>query len=155
MNSVAFIDRGDSGRLWRNWITANAAGELLGLGAVAGVGLMMVGVVDSMPTATTTAITGAMMVLLGLLEGYVVGMAQWRVLRHHVERAGRWIPANSIAWMLGMPVIFLGIDIASSMDSLVATVAVILSALSITGAVVGAIHGWQLLRFMPATSPAK
>jgi hypothetical protein len=42
----------------------------------------------------------------------VLSFAQWRVLRKAAGRAGGWIPANMLAWMAGMPLIFWGIDAA-------------------------------------------
>ena len=55
---------------------------------------------------------------LGLVGGAVLSFAQWRVLRKAVARAGCWIPANMLAWMVGMPLIFWGIDAAQQADSL-------------------------------------
>ena len=48
---------------------------------------------------------------MGLAGGAVLSFAQWLVLRKQVQRAGIWIPANMLAWMLGMPLIFWGIDL--------------------------------------------
>lgn len=36
-----------------------------------------------------------------LLAGAVVGFAQWRVLRHHVRKAGWWIIGSAVAWLAG------------------------------------------------------
>jgi hypothetical protein len=42
---------------------------------------------------------------LGLLldgaMGLVVGLAQWFVLRRHVQRAGRWVLISAVAWGIG------------------------------------------------------
>jgi hypothetical protein len=43
---------------------------------------------------------------LGLVGGAVLSFAQWLVLRGKAKRAGWWIPANMLAWALGMPLIF-------------------------------------------------
>ena len=45
---------------------------------------------------------------LGVVGGAVLSFAQWQVLRGKVHRAGLWIPANMLAWLFGMPVIFWG-----------------------------------------------
>lgn len=39
---------------------------------------------------------------LGLLG--TIGFAQWTVLRHHVTRSRTWVPANAVAWALGLGV---------------------------------------------------
>ncbi|UCH59689.1 MAG: hypothetical protein JSV61_15940, partial [Anaerolineales bacterium] len=49
---------------------------------------------------------------IGLVAGAVLSLAQWLVLRKHIQRAGWWMPANMLAWLAGMPIIFWGIDTA-------------------------------------------
>lgn len=45
-------------------------------------------------------------VLLGLTLLTAVGLAQWTVLRRHVARSRTWVPANALAWMLGLGLLF-------------------------------------------------
>jgi hypothetical protein len=78
---------------------------------------------------------------LGAVAGAVLSFAQWMVLRGKVKRAGLWIPANMLAWTFGMPVIFLGMDLAFKMAEVWQSVLVIGGALLTAGIVVGAIHG--------------
>ena len=88
----------------------------------------------------------ALAAAMGLVLGPILAVAQWWVLRRHVSRAGWWIPANALAWAVGMPVIFAGVGLAATASSTVG--AVIAAALSLlaAGALVGAIHGAFLLR---------
>ena len=51
-------------------------------------------------------------VLLGLVGGAVLSFFQARVPRQHAAGSRRWIPANMLAWTLGMPLIILGLDLA-------------------------------------------
>lgn len=44
--------------------------------------------------------------LLGLTLLTTIGLAQWTVLRRHVARARTWVPANAVAWMLGLGLLF-------------------------------------------------
>lgn len=44
-------------------------------------------------------------VVLGLALLGCIGFAQWTVLRHHVARARTWVPANAVAWALGLGVL--------------------------------------------------
>jgi magnesium-transporting ATPase (P-type) len=83
---------------------------------------------------------------MGAVGGAVLSFAQWLVMRGKVQGAGLWIPANMLAWLFGMPVIFWGIDLAFKMSSFWKSVVVMAGALFAAGAVVGAIHGLFLMR---------
>jgi hypothetical protein len=43
----------------------------------------------------------AIALLLDGAMGLVVGLAQWLVLKRHVERAGRWVLISAVAWGTG------------------------------------------------------
>jgi len=101
-------------------------------------------------TSPTTAEPEQWMVYLlavgaGLFAGAVLAFFQWRALRRHFNRAGWWVPANSLAWAVGMPLIFLSMDTVFSLQSPAAMVLAFLGTLALTGALVGAIHGVALL----------
>jgi hypothetical protein len=83
---------------------------------------------------------------LGLVGGAVLSFAQWLILRGKVKRAGLWIPANMLAWALGMPLIFWGIDLAFKMSEVWQSVLLMTGVLLLAGAVVGAIEGAFLVR---------
>jgi hypothetical protein len=82
---------------------------------------------------------------LGLVTGAILSFAQWLVLRKHVAHAGVWLPANMVAWAVGMPIIFWGMDLAMRGRPLMHTVGIIAGMLLLTGMVVGAVHGLFLL----------
>lgn len=88
---------------------------------------------------------------LGMVTGPMLGGAQWAVLRRHLPRAASWLWANGLAWALGMPVIFAGMNLVpwtgSPLTKAIAIYAVCLTA----GLVVGAVHGFILMR-MTSTS---
>jgi hypothetical protein len=88
---------------------------------------------------------------MGLILGVILALPQWRVLRRHVARAWVWLPANSLAWGVGMALIFAGIDIAQRMGSVAGILVAMAITLFITGAVTGSIHGAFLVR-MTSTS---
>lgn len=83
---------------------------------------------------------------LGIVAGAVLSFAQWLVLRHKAERAGWWIPANMLAWVFGMPIIFWGIDAAQKGQPLWEAILLLAGVLLLMGAVIGAIHGAFLAR---------
>jgi hypothetical protein len=78
---------------------------------------------------------------LGMVGGAVLSFAQWLTMRKKVAHAFLWIPANMLAWMVGMPIIFWGIDSIQSQSSIFHVVLYMAFVLFLTGLVVGAIHG--------------
>ena len=85
---------------------------------------------------------------LGAVAGAVLSFAQYFALRGRVAHAGRWIPANMLAWAVGMPLIFWAIDLAFKLPQRWQAVALMVVALLLMGAVVGAIHGAVLVRMV-------
>ena len=83
---------------------------------------------------------------LGVVGGAVLSFAQWLTMRHKVRGASIWIPANMLAWMVGMPLIFLGIDTAQKLGGMFWPILFMVGVLLLTGLVVGAIHGAFLVR---------
>jgi uncharacterized membrane protein len=83
---------------------------------------------------------------LGAVGGAVLSFAQWLAMRKKLERAGWWIPANMLAWLVGMPIVLWGIDAAQKGQPLFQSVLLLAGVLFLTGAVVGAIHGAFLIR---------
>lgn len=83
---------------------------------------------------------------LGLVGGAVLSFAQWLALRKESHGAGIWIPANMLAWMLSMPLIFWGIDASQKVQPVYQTVLILAGVLLLAGAVVGAVHGLFLVR---------
>ena len=93
-----------------------------------------------------------MEVSMGLAAGLILAFPQWRVLRYAVKRSWVWLPANSLAWGLGMPLVFAGVDQAMAASSLWVAVALFALHLLLSGTLAGAVHGLALvwLRSRPA-----
>lgn len=85
---------------------------------------------------------------LGLVAGAILSFAQYLALRGKVAHAGWWIPANMVAWAVGLPVVFWAIDLAFKLPVLWQAVALMVVALLAMGAIVGAIHGAVLVRMV-------
>jgi hypothetical protein len=83
---------------------------------------------------------------MGAVGGAVLSFAQWLAMRGKVDSAGIWIPANMLAWLFGMPIIFWGIDMAFKMTALWQSALVMAGTLFVAGAIVGAIHGLFLVK---------
>ncbi len=93
------------------------------------------------PLAIMMLLGGAM----GLILGIVLAFPQWLVLKKYVAHATWWFPANSLAWLVGMPIIFGGMDMAFASTSALAVGLAIALTLLIAGAAVGAVHGLFLI----------
>jgi deazaflavin-dependent oxidoreductase (nitroreductase family) len=91
----------------RDWVRWTAAAGALGWA----VGLAPSAFHDALASLPTGVLAG-----LGAAGGAVllcsIGAAQAVVLRRHVEHAGRWIGANALGWLLGLPVSFASLAIA-------------------------------------------
>lgn len=88
----------------------------------------------------------ALAVVLGLVTGPVLGVAQWTVLRRHFRKAGQWLWANGAAWAVGMPAIFVGMDLVPWEAQSAHRILAIYTVCLVVGLIVGAIHGGFLLR---------
>lgn len=92
--------------LFRDWIAANALGEVLGLGVAALIAIAVAQAHTLAPAEEILVVTAAFLVI-GAYEGAIVGAAQWLVLRRLWPSLGakRWIAATMsgavVAWMLG------------------------------------------------------
>lgn len=141
----------------RAWIIATA----LGAGAAWLLGMIpstVMSLADVQPGSGAAA-SGAsepaaivkwlMAALLGFLLGPVLAVAQLFVLRRHVTRAGRWIAANALAWTIGMPAIFVGMELLPWETGGWTLIAGLYIVSGVAGAIVGAIHGRALLQMLP------
>jgi hypothetical protein len=114
------------------WVLASGAGSLLGY-LVTGWGL---GVADTQGETTFArfAVPASMAV-----AGAAVGTLQWVVLRRWVSRAGWWVLASSISWIVA-EYAYLKLTRASDVRLLLGT--------AVSGALSGAITGLTLVRLM-------
>lgn len=85
---------------------------------------------------------------MGLVLGPILGLPQWWVLRRYVNDAWLWLPANAIAWAWGMIVIFAVVGMVAEIGFNALAVALILGGLLLAGAVVGAFHGYVLVKLL-------
>jgi hypothetical protein len=140
----------------RAWWLATLAGALLAyvLGYLPStfINLMQAGETSAAPVSEPPqAVVLLLAAGLGAVAGAILSFAQYFALRGRVAHAGRWIPANMLAWAAGMPIVFWAIDLAFKLPVLWQSVALVVVALLLMGAVVGAIHGAVLVRMVSAT----
>ena len=135
-----------------SWTAATALGAALawGLGMIpsAVVALTSSGPASGPMTEPPVEVEILLAGALGLIAGPILGIAQWTVLRRHVDRAGRWLWANALAWAVGMPLIFLGMDVVPWSGHPAVLMLSIYGVCGTTGLVVGAIHGRVLIQLL-------
>jgi hypothetical protein len=137
----------------RMWVVATAAGAglawFLGMIPSTVMALHSSAPASSPPAEPPALLQYALASALGLLTGPVLGLAQWVVLQAHTPRSGRWLWANALAWAIGMPLIFLGMDYVPWTGPRSAVYLMIYAVCGAVGLVVGAIHGRILVGLMP------
>ncbi len=138
----------------RAWVVATVVGAVIAwfLGSLPStlidMGGQQTGAAAQEPAAIVVSLLAAGM---GLFLGAVLAIPQWLVLRRAVKGAWLWIPANCLAWALGMPVIFALVDRAYAVyeaGSIAGAVLVLAGTLALAGAVVGAVHGLALVKLV-------
>lgn len=174
MNAVQKPDGGETG-LWLRWVLANAIGEAVGLGMTALVGIAVVFTVGEGAGLLATLGLAALAILAGtLIEGTVVGTAQWSVLKNPLPlmRWRTWAVATAVgafaAWTLGMipsTVLSLGEGSGGGASPAEPSDAVVFGLAFLMGLVLGPVLGfaqWLVLRqfvrraalWMPANAVA-
>ena len=128
----------------RSWVATGVVGGVvvgavsIALGVVAGLGAGALGDADA-GRAFGADVAG---VSAAVLYGAAVGVLQWRLLRRRFTRAGRWVLASAVGWIVA---------------SLTAGVTEGIAGWAVLGAVYGAITGGvlvALLRRGPEEAPA-
>lgn len=151
--------RGGEASLWLRWVLANALGEAVGLGGTALVGTVAVLYVGKDAGVFAALVLAALAVLAGtLIEGTVVGSAQWLVLKEPLPRMRwrTWVLATGtgafVAWTLGMvpsTLLSLGADSGGGRPSAEPSEAAVLGLAFLMGLVLGPVLGlaqWLALR---------
>jgi hypothetical protein len=94
--------------LWLRWVLANSLAETVGLGSAFAIGVALFPYLQAPGVLVALATVGVAVLAGTLIEGTVVGTAQWLVLRHTLPgiRWQDWVVATAIgafvAWTLGM-----------------------------------------------------
>lgn len=106
--SAAYAKQDNAMSVWFRWILANSLAETVGLGTAFGIGVALFPYLQA-PGVLVGLATAGVAVLAGtLVEGTVVGTAQWLVLRRPFPsmRWRTWVLATAVgafvAWTLGM-----------------------------------------------------
>jgi hypothetical protein len=133
---------------WQAWVLATMVGAFVAwsLGMIPST-MMALGEETSSqpPLEINDLVMYSLAAVMGLVLGPILGLPQWWVLRRHLHYAAWWIPANAVAWALGMVAIFVGTSFIPESGLTAGVVLIILLSLATAGALVGAVHGWVLI----------
>lgn len=140
---------------WRVWVLATALGAFVAwtLGMIPST-FMFTGAdtAGAAPQQFSDLMVYALAAVMGFVLGSILGVPQWLVLRRHLPKAGWWVPANALAWMVGMVVVFVGINFIQSEGSTISMALMLLLFLFAAGAAVGAVHGLVLIWLLRSRS---
>jgi hypothetical protein len=133
---------------WRSWTLATALGAFVAwtLGMIPSTFFFRGA--DTAATSTTPMsdlMVYALAAAMGLALGAILGVPQWLVLRRYVLKAGWWVLANALAWMLGMVVVFIGTSFIPAGAIALQVALLLLLFIVAAGATVGAFHGLVLI----------
>jgi uncharacterized protein YacL len=133
---------------WKSWLVATLIGALTAwlLGSIPSTLASMQPDQQAEMVEPQLAVMLLLAAAMGAVLGLVLAFPQSHVLRKYTSNAWIWLPANSLAWLAGLPIIFAAVDLVFKQNSTVFAVLLFFSALALTGAVVGAIHGLALVR---------
>lgn len=138
-----------AGLRWRRWAIATAIGA--GIAWTLGMTLSVIMALTSADSGGAEAQDPAGLTFfalaagLGLVAGPILAGAQWWVLRDYLPRAGWWIPANALAWAMGMVIVFWGTSFIPASGITLPVAAILIGCVILAGAAVGAIHGLALI----------
>lgn len=141
-------------RRW-SWTFATAGGAGLAwlVGMVPSTVMAFVAADSSSPPREPGAVVRLTLAFaLGLIAGPILGLVQWVVLRRLVAGAGRWLGANALAWGVGMPLIFAGMDIVPWTARSAVVVSSVYAVCGVAGLAAGAIHGRVLVQLLTTRS---
>jgi hypothetical protein len=140
---------------WRIWVLATAIGAFVAwtLGMIPSTFIFTgTHTAAAAPSQMSDLMVYALAAVMGFVLGSILGVPQWLVLRRHLPKAGWWVLANALAWMVGMVIVFVGINFIPSGGSTISASLMLLLFLFVAGASVGAVHGLVLIWLLRSCS---
>ncbi len=136
---------------WRVWVLATAIGAFVAwtLGMIPSTGSDIGGATSAQ---MSDLMVYALAAVMGFVLGSILGVPQWLVLRRHLPKAGWWVLANALAWMVGMVVVFVGTSFIPPEGITISVALMLLLFLFAAGAAVGAVHGLVLIWLLRSRS---
>jgi len=140
---------------WWVWVLATAIGAFLAwtLGMIPSTFMFTdSNMGGATPAQMSDLVVYALAAAMGFVLGLILGIPQWLVLRRHLPKAGWWVLANALAWMVGMVIVFVGTSFILPEGVTLSVALMLLLFLFAAGAAVGAIHGLVLIWLLRSRS---
>ncbi len=130
------LKENNSLKLWERWVIANTIAQSIGWFLAAHLSQA----IDKFGNQNTYQV----LLLLGTLEGFLLGFAQWLVLRRYIRHASYWIfftiAGVLISWFMGLTVsAVIGLVYAANLHQKITT---LIEEVALLGAAVGTVIGY-------------
>lgn len=137
------LKENNSLKLWERWVIANTIAQSIGWFVAAHLGQ----IIDKFDIENLYPI----LLLLGTLEGLLLGFAQYLVLRRYIRKASYWIFFTTvgvlISWFMGLTVsAVIGLFYAANLHQKITT---LINEVALLGAAIGTVIGcaqWLILK---------
>ena len=143
------LKENNSLKLWERWVIANTIAQSMGWFLAAHLSQT----IDKFGNQNTYQV----LLLLGISEGFLLGFAQWLVLRRYIRQASYWIfftiAGVLISWFMGLTVsAVIGLVYAANLHQKITT---LIEEVALLGAAVGTVIGYaQWLIFQTVNKQA-
>jgi len=133
----------------RNWLLYTALGAAIGwlLGMTPSTFFLGQSNASSSPSEFSSALIALLACGVGMVLGALFGFCQWLELKKHTPDAAWWIVANTMAWTIGLMIIYLGASMPTATTTLGMVVVIGTVSGLLAGLFVGAITGLFLIKF--------
>jgi len=137
------LKENNSLKLWERWVIANTIAQIIGWFLAAYVSQA----IDKFDNQDTYQV----LLLLGTLEGLLLGFAQYLVLRRYIRKASYWILFTTVgvlvSWFMGLTVsAVIGLFYAANLHQKITT---LINEVALLGAAIGTVIGcaqWLILK---------
>ena len=137
------LKQNDSLKLWERWVLASSIAQVIGW--------IVIGYFTQATNEFVNENTYTVLLLVGIVEGFALGFAQWLVLRRYIRYANCWILLTTagalLSWFMGLTVsVVIGLFYAANLHQ---TMTTLVKEIALLGAAVGTVIGyaqWLILK---------
>ena len=137
------LKENNSLKLWERWVLASTIAQILGWIVIA----YFSQAIDEFSNENTYQV----LLLIGTVEGFLLGFAQWLVLRRYIRHASFWIFLTILgallSWFMGLTVsVVIGLFYAANLHQ---TITTLVKEIALLGAAIGTVIGyaqWLILK---------
>ena len=137
------LKENNSLKLWERWVLASTIAQILGW--------IVIGYFSQATNELVNQNTYKVLLLVGTVEGFVLGFAQWLVVRRYIRYANCWIFLTIVgallSWFMGLTVsVVVGLFYAANLYQ---TMTTLVKEIALLGAAIGTVIGyaqWLILK---------